>query len=229
MSKLAPIHIEIDDCWNRIGVWRRGAEVCPQLQQVIHCRNCAHYSAAGRQILEREIPPGYRDEWARLLSERKQVKQPNTESIVIFRLGDEWLAIPSRIVREITSAKPVRRLPHTRRNIVKGLVNMRGELQICVSLGGLLDLDKGEQPRRFGSVGIADRMVLIADGANQYVFPVTEVHGLHRHHPGELQAVPATVSKSKAAYSKGVLQWNGEHVACLDAELLFRSLGKSLR
>ena len=229
MSETAPIAVVIDDCWNRIGVWRRGAEICPQLQQVVHCRNCAQYSAAGRQILEREIPAGYREEWARLLSERKQDKQPNTESIVIFRLGDEWLAIPSRIVREITSAKPVRRLPHTRRNVVKGLVNMRGELQICISLGGLLDLDKGEQPRRFGSVGIADRMVLIADGADQYVFPVTEVHGLHRHHPGELQAVPATVSKSKAAYTKGVLQWNGEHVACLDAGLIFHTLGKNLR
>lgn len=229
MSETAPIAVTIDDCWNRIGVWRRGTEVCPQLQTVVHCRNCAHYSAAGRQILERAIPAGYREEWARLLSERKQVKQPNTESIVIFRLGDEWLAIPSRIVREITSAKPVRRLPHTRRNIVKGLVNMRGELQICVSLGGLLDLDKGEQPRRFGSVGIADRMILIGDGTDQYVFPVTEVHGLHRHHPGELQPVPATVSKSKATYTKGVLHWNGEHVACLDAGLMFHTLGKNLR
>src|SRR5690606_11309422 len=109
----------------------------------------------------------YRDEWSRLLAEHKQGPQPNSESIVIFRLGDEWLSIPSRIVREITSSKPIRRLPHTRRNLVKGLVNMRGELQICISLGGLLDLDKGELPRRFGSVGIADRMVLIADADNQ--------------------------------------------------------------
>lgn len=229
MSEPASIPVVIDDCWNRIGVWRRGAEVCPRLAEVIHCRNCAHYSDSGRQILERAIPDGYREEWTRLLAQHKSRAQPNTESIVIFRLGDEWLAIPSRIVSEITSAKPIRRLPHTRRNVVKGLVNMRGELQICISLGGLLDLDKGEQPRRFGSVGIADRMILIGDGDNHYVFPVTEVHGLHRHHPGELQQVPATVGKAKATYTRGVLAWNGQHVACLDAELLFHSLGKNLR
>lgn len=228
MSTQTPEPVAIDDCWNRIGVWRRGTEICPKLAEVVHCRNCEQYSAAGRRILQREIPPGYRDEWSRLLAEHKQGPQPNSESIVIFRLGDEWLSIPSRIVREITSSKPIRRLPHTRRNLVKGLVNMRGELQICISLGGLLDLDKGELPRRFGSVGIADRMVLIADADNQYVFPVTEVHGLHRHQPGELQPVPATLGKARTTYTKGVLRWNDEHVACLDAELLFHTLNRSL-
>ena len=221
--------VRIDDCWNRIGVWRRTDAVCPELKRVIHCRNCERYSAAGRQILQRELTPGYREEWTRLLAERKQNKQPNTESIVIFRLGDEWLAIPSRIVSEITSSKPIRRLPHTHRNIVKGLVNMRGELQVCVSLGGLLGLEKGELPRRVGSVGISDRMILIEHEGNQYVFPVTEVHGLHRHHPGELQPAPATLSKSKATYTKGVLKWKDTHVASLDADLMFHTLNKSLR
>jgi chemotaxis-related protein WspD len=228
MSDAANMTITIDDCWNRIGVWRRGNEVCPELQRVIHCRNCEHYSAAGRQILQRELPAGYREEWTRVLAARKAHGQANTESIVIFRLGDEWLGIPSHIVREITSAKPVRRLPHTRKNIVKGLVNMRGELQICVSLGGLLDVEKGAQERRFGSVGISDRMILIAHENNQYVFPVTEVHGLHRHQLSELQPTPATIAKSKATYTKGVLNWGDHHVASLDAELLFHTLNKSL-
>lgn len=219
--------VAIDDCWNRIGVWRRSGETCPELVRVIHCRNCERYSAAGRQILQREIPAGYRDEWTRVLAEPERRHQPDTESIVIFRLGDEWLAVPSRIVSEITSAKPIRRLPHMR-SLVKGLVNMRGELQLCMSLGALLGLEKGGQPRRIGSVGISDRMLLIGDRGKRFVFPVTEVHGLHRHHPGELLPVPATLGKSKASYTKGVLHWRDEHVACLDADLLFKALNASL-
>lgn len=213
----------IDDCWNRVGVWRCGAEVCPELARVIHCRNCERYSAAGRQLLQREIPAGHRDEWTRALAEPKRRRLPDTESIVIFRLGDEWLAIPSRIVNEITSARPIRRLPHTR-SLVKGLVNMRGELHLCMSLGALLGLEKGGQPRRIGSVGISDRMLLIGDRGDRYVFPVTEVHGLHRHHPGELQPAPATLGKAKASYTKGVLHWRDEHVACLDPDPLFAAL-----
>ena len=217
----------VDDCWNRIGVWRRGDEICPQLARVIHCRNCEHYTAAGRQILQREIPPGYRDAWTRVLAEPKVRQQADTESCIIFRLGDEWLAIPSRIVSEITSARPIRRLPHAR-SMVKGLVNIRGELQLCMSLGALLGLEKGAQPRSVGSVGIADRMLLIGDQGNRYVFPVTEVHGLHHHPPGELQAVPATLGKATASYTKGVLPWRDAHVACLDADLLFKALNASL-
>ncbi|MFN2308885.1 MAG: chemotaxis protein CheW [Gammaproteobacteria bacterium] len=222
------IDLVIDDCWNRIGVWRRTGAACPELERVIHCRNCERYAAAGRQILHRELAPGYRAEWTRILAEPKRPDRADSESVVIFRLGDEWLSIPSRCVHEITSARPVRRLPHLRRNTVKGLVNMRGELQLCVSLGSLLELDKGEAPRRFGSVGIADRMILIAEGEHRYVFPVTEVHGLHRYNLGDLQPVPATLGKSKASYTRGVLHWNDAHVACLDAELLFQSLNRSL-
>ena len=71
-------------------------------------------------------------------------------------------------------------------------------------------------------------MILIAHDSNQYVFPVTEVHGLHRHHPSELQPAPATIAKAKATYTKGVLSWGQHHVASLDAELLFHTLNKSL-
>ncbi len=228
MSDAASVSMTIDDCWNRIGVWRRDKAACPVLEQVIHCRNCDHYSAAGRQILQRELPPGYREEWTQILAARKAHGQMHTESIVIFRLGDEWLGIPSRIVREITSAKAVRRLPHIRKNIVKGLVNIRGELQICVSLGSLLEVERGAQERRFGSVGIADRMILVAHENNQYVFPVTEVHGLYRHQLSDLQPTPATIAKSKATYTKGVLNWGEHHVASLDTELLFHALNKGL-
>lgn len=229
MNDVSSTALLIDDCWNRIGVWRRGKEACPELQRVIHCRNCEQYAAAGRRILEREIAPAYRAQWTRQLAQPKCRQQPDTESIVIFRLGDEWLALPSRVVNEITAAKSIRRLPHRRTPIIRGMVNMRGELQICVSLGAVLGLEKGEQPRRFGSVGIADRMILIEQAGNRYVFPVTEVHGLHRHHPSEIQAAPATLSKSKTTYCKGILSWRDAQVGCLDAELLFYTLNKSLQ
>ena len=46
----------IDDCWNRIGVWGTETPRCPKLEDVVHCRNCEVYSAAGRLVLERRLP-----------------------------------------------------------------------------------------------------------------------------------------------------------------------------
>ena len=45
------------DCWNHIGV--RGDRSCPLLPPVVHCQNCAVFSAAGRRFLDAPSPPGY--------------------------------------------------------------------------------------------------------------------------------------------------------------------------
>ncbi len=221
--------VTIDDCWNRIGVWRKGQEVCPILKDKIHCRNCHIYSQAGQRILQREMTQDYREEWSRIYAEEQTSTAVNTESVVIFRIGDEWLAIPSKVVNEVTSAKTIMRLPHTRHEVVKGLVNIRGELEICIGIGGLIGIERSQQPQRFGTVGTGDRMLLIEFEENRYVFPVTEVHGIHHFPSGALHPVPATISRAKATYTRSMLHWNDEHVGVLDEALLFYTLNRSLK
>lgn len=228
MKQAPHIEIEIDDCWNRIGIWRRGEELCPRLTELMHCHNCEVYAESGRTMLQRPLGPEARAEFTRIYAEQPGARRHQNRSMVIFRLGDEWLGINSRIVDEITSARPVQRLPHTHHALVKGLVNMRGELQLCISLGGLLGLERGDHSPRVGSVGIGDRMIQIQRDNNRYVFPVTEVFGLQHFHDGELHNPPSTVSKAKATYTRGVLKWKDAHVALLDDELLFYTLARSL-
>jgi chemotaxis-related protein WspD len=61
------------------------------------------------------------------------------------------------------------------------------------------------------------------------VFPVNEVHGVHRYHPKELREVPVTLAKAGAgAYIVGVLPWEGKTVGCMDDELLFYAVDKGL-
>lgn len=223
------VDIVIEDCWNQIGVWRHGNDVCPLLKDVIHCRNCSVYSQAGQKILQREMTQDYREEWTRIYAEQKTGTAADTESVVIFRIGDEWLAIASATVSEVTSAKTIMRLPHTRQGVVKGLVNIRGELEICVGIGGLIGIERSAQPQRFGTIGIGDRMLLIEQEDNRYVFPVTEVHGIHHFPSADLHPVPATVSRAKATYTRSMLHWKEEHVGVLDDELLFYTLNRSLK
>ncbi len=221
--------IGIDDCWNRIGVWRREGEPCPRLADAVHCRNCPVYAEAGRAILCREIALESREEWTRIYAEAKAGEPADRVSSVVFRLGDEWLAIASAAVREITAACTIRRIPHFGSGLVKGLANIRGELHLCISLGSLLELDRGERPPEFGSVGIANRMLLLEHEGRRYLSPVTEVHGLLRYSAGEIQPPPATLSRAKATYTRGVLHWKDRHIACLDEELLFYRMAKELQ
>ena len=220
--------IELDDCWNRIGVWGEEAASCPELKRFIHCRNCNHYSAAGRKMLERKAPDDYRQEWTKRFSESQKQEDKRNNSSLLFRLGDEWLAINSRYVNEITQMCSIHSIPHRDSRLVKGLVNIRGELKLCVSLGAILKLEKAQEPH-ITDHEILERMLHIENGDESYVFPVSEVHGTYRYNDKDIQAPPVTVTNAKSNFTSGMISWSDQHVGILDHELLFYALSKGLR
>lgn len=216
--------VVVYDCWHKIGV--NGDGTCRELEQFIHCRNCPVYSSAGTRLLDRDLPANYRREWTELFSRKKPIAVPGKVSIVIFRIDTEWLALPIPVFQEVVEQRSIHSLPHRRQGIVLGLTNIRGELLICVSVGRLLGLErevKKEKPRT-----IYDRLLVVQWNSSRLVFPVDEVHGLHRYHPDELKEVPATLAKNAANYGRGILSWSGKSVGCLDEELLFYALNRSL-
>ena len=227
----------INDCWNKIGV--EGDRSCEQLKTVIHCRNCPVYSAAGRSLLEREAPIEYVQEWTDVLAKTPAAPTtaqingalvPSKEqlSVMIFQLGGEWLAVPVRLLQEVTQPCVIHTLPHRSNELFMGLVNIRGEILLCVSLNYMLDLkDRQHAANRVTTVA-AKRMIVLASEQNRWVFTVDEVCGIHRFPSSELQTAPVVISKASEAYTKGVFRWQGHKVNYLDAELLFYTLNRRI-
>lgn len=297
-SESVPVK-ELDDCWNRIGV--RGNGTCPELAKYVHCRNCPVYSSVGTHLLNRRIPPDYRQEWTRHVSRTSRMESRASPalalcetsfdpaerdsrrlSLLIFRLGVEWLALPTHALQEvaafvtnrsrksldetepiidsqastITQRCVIHSLPHRRRSVVLGLVNVRGELVICVSLGRLLGETQplGTDAPRYRSP--LTRLLVAEWDGNRLVFPVDEAHGVHRLHPGDLKDPPATFAAKKwqphvdeppadsdaaletlrtdeesprgISYLRGTFTWNERTVGLLNADLLFAALHRNL-
>jgi len=218
------VRADLDDCWNKIGVHGDGS--CPELERHVHCRNCPVYSAAAARLLDAELPSGHLDEWTGHFSEEQKAEEAGTYSVVIFRIGAEWLALPTAVFEEVATLRAVHSLPHRRDGIVLGLANVRGSLLVCVSLGDVLGLEKAA-PAKTGHVRHR-RLLVISREGSRLVFPVDEIHGIHRCQPSGLKEVPATVAKATATYTKSVLAWNGRSVGCLDDQLLFYTLNRSL-
>src|SRR5262245_53190282 len=126
----------IDDCWNRIGV--RGDKSCAELPRHIHCRNCPVYSHAARSLLDANSPPDYVEFWTEQLARPVEQTQSDAQSLIVFRLGDECLALPTKVCVEVAELRPIHSLPHRRNQSVLGLVNVRGELLPCVSMAAIL-------------------------------------------------------------------------------------------
>jgi chemotaxis-related protein WspD len=216
--------LEIEVCWSTKGVYGTGA--CPQLQKLVHCRNCPDYSQAALRLLDRTLPPAYRREWSDHFAQRKHLAAPGKTSVVIFRLGAEWLALPAGIVQEIAEKRRIHSLPHRQGSLVLGLVNFRGELVICASIGRLLGLE-GRPPTEVPRT-IYDRLLVAVWSGQRFVFPAQEVYGVHRLHAGEVQAPPMTVAKASPTYTRGLFAWREQMVGLLDADLLFPALSRSL-
>ncbi|GMQ87350.1 MAG: chemotaxis protein CheW [Gammaproteobacteria bacterium] len=220
--------VSLDDCWNRVGVWSSERASCPELERFVHCRNCDRYSAAGRQMLERPVPAAYRKEWTERFTHTKHNDEDTSKSVLLFRLGDEWLAIDSLFVNEITPVRTIHSLPHKSGTVVKGLVNIRGELKICISIGSILQLEKSRESYSTDHE-ILERMIFIEKDGQSFVFPVSEVYGIFHYANSALQATPVTVAKSKQNYTAGILCWDNQHVGVLDHELLFYALSRNLQ
>jgi chemotaxis-related protein WspD len=217
------------DCWNVIGV--SGDQTCPELKTFVHCRNCPVFAAAARTFFDRPAPDGYLEAWSRWLTASSEKDadesdradgghtraQGETVSVLIFRLGSEWLAFRSQTVAEVTNPLPVHRVPHRTNEIFVGLVNLQGQVQLCVSLHGLLGVTDAAPPTRL--VVLRDR-----DRAEAWAFAADFVLGVQSIPRDRLRSVPSTLVNPAVGFSQAVLSWNGESIGLLDEHRVFNSL-----
>jgi chemotaxis-related protein WspD len=185
--------------------------------------------AFATRLLDREVPEASLRESTAHVAAKKSVVELGTKSVVIFRIGTEWLSLPTDVFQEIGDRCTVRRLPDHRGGILSGLANVRGELLLCVALGVILGLDKVAEGQRTAKSNSTERLMICKRNDARLAFQVNEVHGLHRYHPRDLRSPPATVAKAAVGiYTLGVVPWKDTIVGCLDDELLFYTLNKGL-
>jgi chemotaxis-related protein WspD len=222
------------DCWNHIGV--SGDQSCPELKAFIHCRNCHVFAAAARTFFDRPAPEGYLAGWSQWLrgsagqdaraegngdDENDGQIHGETVSVLIFRLGVEWLAFRAHTVAEVTNPRPVHRVPHRSNETFVGLVNLRGQVQLCVSLHGLLGVTAPVAPTR---------LIVLRDGdrAETWAFAADEVFGVQNVLRSRLRGVPSTLANPTVGFSQAVFSWNEWSVGLIDEQRVFstlRSLG----
>ncbi|WP_455220964.1 chemotaxis protein CheW [Kaarinaea lacus] len=207
-------------CWNTIGVWGSQAPRCEKLEEVIHCRNCSVYWDAGRQVFEKRIPDGYLEQWTRVISGDVAPVSKTSQSIIYFRVGEEWFSLSTRNFVEVSQLKSVHRIPHQSGKLILGVINIGGSVRLCFSLAFLLGVTPPEKNNQAISRGVYKRFLVVKINQKDYVFPVDEVGGVHRYDPEDLKQVPSTIEAEKAELLLGMLEIENKNVACIDANKL---------
>lgn len=229
------------DCWQQIGVG--GDRSCPELATFIHCRNCPVMAGAAEQFFNREPPAGYLEEWRTVLDQSSDDASGSGLSTLIFRLNDEWFALAADVLTEVTPRRRIHRIPHRSNAVLKGMVNIRGQLLLCGSLHGLFGFPEktDEQPNStslsdLGSFQTADDTAILSTArllmashtegrtTRRWAFPVDEVAGVHRVADDELRDVPSTLGKPGQRFSSALFSWHENVVSLLAAERIFSGL-----
>ncbi len=211
-------------CWKTKGVY--GNLSCKELSEYIHCRNCPQFTKAGRELFNKNfVTNDLLDEWTVKNAIPKTNEQVGDISIVPFRLKDEWFALSTNLLIGANGVLSVHSLPHRSNNIFEGLVNINGELLCCVSAYEILGLtDKNFKDDSKGY----KRMVIIKKNDDIFVFKVDELLRAERISSDDLKKPPATLTKSKASYTKNVYFKDEIEIGIINDDNFFKILKESL-
>ena len=251
-SGLPSLPIAASDCRNRIGT--AGDRSCPELETHIHCRNCPVFASAARTFFDRPAPRHYLAEWTHWLAGSPEtvsleagasaaLSDRDLVSVLIFRLGREWMAFPTQAIAEVTVPRPIHRIPHRSNAILIGLVNLRGQLQLCISLHGLLGLESPQSsPSQFHSHGsntetektaatgssatTSSRLIVLRnrERSESWIFGAEEVLGVHRFPRSQMRSVSSTLANPEVSFSQAIFSWDDRSVSFLDEQRVFAAL-----
>lgn len=216
----------IKDCWNHIGVV--GDQSCPKLQDYVHCRNCDVYADAAQRNLQRPVDAHYQQDWASHFRQLGAGGEVRDSSALVFRIGREWLALPTRVFDSVAPQARSHALPHRSGRGLDGIVNIGGKLYPCMSLAHLLGIDEQNAPPAKGRHTFA-RLLLMRWEEQSYALPVADLHGIVRYASNAVQTPAATINKGLSRFLSGVITEGDMRIGCLDTALIGFQLARLLR
>lgn len=219
---------ERTDCWNTIGV--TGDWSCVELSAHTHCRNCPVYAAAAATHLDRPVVEDAIDAATTYYAAPRALEDEAPASCFVFRVGAEWLALPTAVLDEVVPARPTHSLPHRRGALQLSLVSVRGDLVVHASIAGLLGIGNGN-----GDAGKAKanghasaRTIVLTNERGRLATSVDEVLGVHRYHPAVLRPVPTTLERAMISFATAIIDVGDHAVGLLDGVRVIDSLAQAL-
>ncbi len=206
--------INVSDCWNQIGVWRKGLDICPKLESVAHCRNCNVYVDAGLTLLDRDISEDYIKENTAKYKISKSLDSVAQVSCIIFRSENEWFAINTNVLNEICEVTEIHSIPHNRNPLISGIVNVRGEIEICLAF------HESRQRRNQQDPNNKARMLVINLDSGRYVYRADEVMGIYKINNDAIRPTPSSVAATKSHYVYAMFDYNKHSIGLIDPTLM---------
>ena len=197
-------------CIESVGV--AGDMSCAELEKAGHCRNCPRYGEAARRLMERAPARIPGEEAVRSVSPEEGTGEAMA-AWVPFRLGEAWHALPAEAVGfAAAGGRAARGLPGHDARFVPGLVNLDGELVLCVDPSG-----RGGAANPPGAEGEAGRLLVVGEAGARYAVVVEEIGNPVRVPEGAAGGAAEAGAEGLAACVRGTVPGSDPPVRLLDA------------
>jgi chemotaxis signal transduction protein len=182
---------------------------------------------SANSLLDRIPPPRLVDEWtARIAGPKYSSDAGESLALVVFRCTSQWFALSAHLFDRVCSIRPVRPIPFRTSDTFRGLVNLDGELSLCVSLPAILGLSNTNEPR--SRLSHCRRLCLIRYQRERIAFEVDELLG-HRKIPrSSFSAAPENLTATPGAHTESFCTLESKLIALLDTDKLSASLRRAL-
>jgi len=156
-----------EGCIGSVGV--EGDMSCGELEKAGHCRNCPKYAEAARRLMAREPARIPGEEAVRPVAAEEGAGEEMV-AWVPFRSGGEWYAVEAGSVGfAAAGGVAARGLPGHDARFVPGLVNLDGELVLCVNPSGR---GLAAKPAEGDEAG---RLLVVGEAGARYAVVVEEI------------------------------------------------------
>lgn len=194
---------------------------------------------ASAALLQRPLSAeAQREQTAQLAIPLPNTCNSDVRSVLVFRLGKEWFALPAGLCRQVLSPLPAHTLPHRSNATLLGVVNVRGQMLLKVSFLEVLGLGAAisQEAHKDNSLAtkVYPRMVVIEKalsgkacselGSDIWVFEVDELDGIHPIELAVLESPAVGVQSSAYSCTQQVFLWQDRRVSLLDDTRLFDAL-----
>jgi chemotaxis signal transduction protein len=137
-----------------------------------------------RELLSRPLTDDRLRENTALVAAPPETRASALLSLLVFRVGQERLAILADDAHRVTPCSRIRRVPHRTNHVIAGIANIGGELTPVAHLGAILGVDACASPTHF---------VVIGSVLARWAFAVDELEGVVRVERATLLPAPTTV------------------------------------
>ena len=156
----------------------------------------------------------------------REVERKTTGSALVFRIGREWLAIPTMLFDRVADVSAVHTVPHRRKGVPVGLVTVGGDIVVHLSLGMLLSVAGAEAPA--AAQQGQQRLIVLTDARGRLATTADEVWGVYHYDPAQLRPVPSTLARALVSFTVGMLEVDGRIAGLLDGPRVMDALSAGL-